>query len=74
MNGEQFDKILGLIEQGKKEGAKLLTGGGRWGDRGFFIEPTIFADVKDEHVIANEEVRRFYLFSLSQCFRKAFNV
>ena len=53
---EQFDKILGYIESGKQSGARLLAGGGRCGDRGFFVEPTVFADVKDEHQIAQEEI------------------
>jgi aldehyde dehydrogenase (NAD+) len=38
-------KILGYIEAGKKDGAKLLTGGKRVGSKGFFVEPTVFADV-----------------------------
>ncbi len=53
---EQFDRIMGYIDAGKKEGAKLLTGGQRVGDRGYFIEPTVFADVKDEMKIAKEEI------------------
>jgi aldehyde dehydrogenase (NAD+) len=53
---EQFDRIMGYIDAGKKEGAKLLTGGGRVGQKGYFIEPTVFADVKDEMKIAREEI------------------
>ncbi|XP_055327230.1 aldehyde dehydrogenase, mitochondrial-like [Paramacrobiotus metropolitanus] len=53
---EQFDKILGLIESGKKEGAKLIAGGKRHGDRGYFIAPTVFSDVKDNMRIAVEEI------------------
>ena len=41
MDKEQFDKILDLIESGKKEGAKLECGGGRHGDKGYFIQPTV---------------------------------
>lgn len=52
----QFDKIMGYIEQGRAEGATCATGGGRVGDRGFFIEPTIFTDVADEMAIAREEI------------------
>merc|ERR1719499_1878207 len=52
----QFDKILDLIESGKKEGAKLETGGKRHGDVGYYIEPTVFSDVKDEMKIAREEI------------------
>src|SRR5947199_8911979 len=53
---EQCDRIMGYIEAGRKEGAKLLTGGKRVGDRGYFIEPTIFSEVKDEMKIAREEI------------------
>ena len=53
---EQFDKVLGYIESGKQSGAKLLSGGARCGDRGFFIEPTVFTGVKDDHKIAQEEI------------------
>ena len=56
MDREQFDKILDLIESGKKEGAKLECGGGRHGDKGYFIQPTVFSDVKDDMRIAKEEV------------------
>ena len=52
----QFDKILGLIESGNKEGAKLECGGERFGDKGFFVKPTVFSDVTDEMTIAKEEV------------------
>jgi len=53
---EQFDKILGLIESGKKEGAKLECGGGRSGDKGYFIQPTVFSGVEDNMRIAKEEI------------------
>lgn len=52
----QFKKILGLIEAGKKEGAKLVAGGGRVGGKGYYIQPTVFADVGDNMRIAREEV------------------
>lgn len=53
---EQFTKILDLIDSGKKEGARLVTGGKRVGSKGYFIEPTVFADVKDNMRIAREEI------------------
>jgi aldehyde dehydrogenase (NAD+) len=56
VNKEQFDKILGYIESGKKEGAKCVTGGDRWGDKGYFIEPTLFTNVTDTMKIAEEEI------------------
>jgi aldehyde dehydrogenase (NAD+) len=52
----QFEKVMSYIESGRKEGAKLLCGGGRVGDRGYFIEPTVFADVRDEMKVAREEI------------------
>lgn len=52
----QFEKILGYIQSGKEEGAKILTGGNRHGNQGYFIEPTIFADVEDGMKIAKEEI------------------
>jgi aldehyde dehydrogenase (NAD+) len=53
---EQCDRIMGYIDAGKHEGAKLLTGGRRVGDKGYFIEPTVFDGVTDEMKIAREEI------------------
>src|SRR5438445_2213853 len=53
---EQFDRVMGFIEAGKKEGAKLLCGGNRIGNRGYYIEPTVFDNVIDEMKIAKEEI------------------
>jgi aldehyde dehydrogenase (NAD+) len=56
---EQMNTVLGYIEAGKKEGAKLMAGGNRVnvdGSKGFFIEPTIFRDVKNDMKIAREEI------------------
>ncbi|XP_023578762.1 retinal dehydrogenase 1-like [Octodon degus] len=52
---EQYNKILDLIESGKKQGAKLECGGGPWGNKGYFIQPTVFSNVTDEMRIAKEE-------------------
>jgi aldehyde dehydrogenase (NAD+) len=52
----QLDKILEYIEHGKSEGARLVTGGERHGSKGFFIKPTIFADVEEDHKIVKEEI------------------
>jgi len=53
---EQFDKILGYIKSGTDEGAKLVAGGHKIGDKGYYVEPTVFADVKDNMKIAKEEI------------------
>lgn len=51
---EQMDRVLSYIKHGKDEGARLVTGGKRWGTKGWYVEPTIFADVKDNMKIARE--------------------
>ncbi|XP_031345333.1 retinal dehydrogenase 1-like [Photinus pyralis] len=56
VNQEMLDKVLRLIESGKKEGAHLQTGGCRKGNEGYFVEPTVFSDVKDDMTIAREEI------------------
>jgi aldehyde dehydrogenase (NAD+) len=53
---EQFDRVMGYIGAGKEQGAKMLCGGNRVGDRGFFIEPTVFGDVADDMTIARDEI------------------
>ncbi|MFN2425918.1 MAG: aldehyde dehydrogenase family protein [Candidatus Binatia bacterium] len=53
---EQFTKILGYIEAGKSGGAKLVTGGKRAHDKGYFLQPTIFSGVKPDMKIACEEI------------------
>lgn len=53
---EQFEKVMGFIDSGKQQGAKLVAGGGRVGSKGYFVEPTVFTDVKDDMKIAREEI------------------
>ena len=56
---EQMQTVLGYVEAGKKEGAKLIAGGNRVsvdGGKGFFLEPTIFGDVTNDMKIAQEEI------------------
>ena len=52
----QMDRVLGYIEKGKQEGARLVCGGKRANLNGFYIEPTVFADVTDDMTIAREEI------------------
>ncbi|KAG0139641.1 hypothetical protein CROQUDRAFT_666206 [Cronartium quercuum f. sp. fusiforme G11] len=52
----QFDRIMGYIKSGKDEGAKCLLGGKQLGKEGYFIEPTVFTDVKPEMQIVREEI------------------
>lgn len=53
---EQCDRIMGYIDIGVSEGANLLSGGKRVGNKGYFIQPTIFDGVKDNMRIAKEEI------------------
>jgi len=56
VDADQFNKILSYIDKGKSEGATCLTGGSRVGNKGYFIEPTIFTGVRDEMAIAKDEI------------------
>ena len=53
---QQLDIVLSYFEKGKKEGARLISGGKAIAGNGFFVEPTVFADVTDDMAIAKEEV------------------
>jgi len=54
----QLERVESYIDKGQKEGAELVTGGGRpkQFDRGYFFEPTLFADVRNDMTIAREEI------------------
>jgi acyl-CoA reductase-like NAD-dependent aldehyde dehydrogenase len=55
----QLDRVLDYVEKGKSEGARLVAGGNRTDigtGKGFFMEPTVFADVEPEMTIAREEI------------------
>ncbi len=57
-SARQRERVEGYIEKGRAEGARVVAGGGRPAelDRGWFVEPTIFADVDNSHTIAREEI------------------
>ncbi|QKV93077.1 aldehyde dehydrogenase [Streptomyces sp. NA02950] len=54
----QRDRVEGYIAKGRAEGGRITTGGGRPAglDRGWFVEPTVFADVDNDFVLAQEEI------------------
>jgi aldehyde dehydrogenase (NAD+) len=58
VNRKQYERVLGYIEKGKAEGAKCLVGGGpaTQFERGYFVQPTLFVDVKPDMTIAQEEI------------------
>ena len=53
---DQLDRVMNYIEAGMREGAQLMCGGNRLGNGGYYVEPTVFADVSDDMTIAREEI------------------
>ena len=53
---EQFDRVTGFMNSGRDAGARAVAGGGRFGDQGYFVEPTVFVDVDPQMQIVREEI------------------
>ncbi len=53
---EQFDRVKGYLEVGKQEGARVAIGGEASGGKGYYVKPTVFADVNNDMRIAREEI------------------
>jgi acyl-CoA reductase-like NAD-dependent aldehyde dehydrogenase len=53
---EQFDRVKGYLDIGKKEGAKVSAGGETYGEKGYFVKPTLFSGVNNDMQIAREEI------------------
>ena len=53
---EQFQRVSGYLESGRAEGATAVVGGGRFGDRGFFIEPTVLTNTHGDMKVVKEEI------------------
>ncbi|KAL6602922.1 hypothetical protein ACP70R_043283 [Stipagrostis hirtigluma subsp. patula] len=56
VNKTQYERVLSYIDQGKREGATVLTGGKPCGQKGYYIEPTVFTNVKEDMIIAKDEI------------------
>lgn len=56
INKSQFDKILKYIDIGKNEGAKVAYGGKRWGNKGYYIEPTVLINCNNNMRVMREEI------------------
>jgi aldehyde dehydrogenase (NAD+) len=56
ISGKQMERVLGYIDSGKAEGARVTAGGGRMNKPGYFVDPTIFADVSTDMQIWREEI------------------
>ena len=56
VSDEQFRRVTGYLESGKADGATALTGGGRFGDKGYFVEPTVLTNTSPSMKIVREEI------------------
>lgn len=52
----QFDRVISYVESGKEQGARVVVGGGRLGDKGYYVHPTVFTDVSPDMKIVREEI------------------
>ena len=53
---EQFDRVTGFLESGRQQGATVVTGGKRFGDAGYFVEPTVLTNTRDDMKVIQEEI------------------
>ena len=56
VSDEQFRRVTGFLESGKSDGATTLAGGGRHGDRGYFVEPTVLTNTRPDMKVVREEI------------------
>jgi phenylacetaldehyde dehydrogenase len=56
VSSEQFDRVTGFLESGRADGATALAGGGRFGDRGYFVEPTVLTNTRPDMKVVREEI------------------
>jgi phenylacetaldehyde dehydrogenase len=56
VSDEQMRRVTGYLDAGKAEGATALSGGGRFGDRGYFVEPTVLTNTRPDMKVVREEI------------------
>jgi phenylacetaldehyde dehydrogenase len=56
VSDEQLQRVTGFLESGRSDGATTLTGGGRRGDRGYFVEPTVLTNTRPDMQVVREEI------------------
>ena len=56
ISDEQFEKVLGYLDSGPDDGAEAVVGGGRYGDRGYFVQPTILTNTNPDMKVEREEI------------------
>ncbi len=56
VSDEQLRRVTGYLKSGKDDGAEARSGGGRWGDRGYFVEPTVLTNTSPDMSVVREEI------------------
>ena len=56
ISDEQFEKVLGYLDSGRSDGAEAVVGGGRLGDRGYFVQPTVLTNTSNDMKVVREEI------------------
>jgi phenylacetaldehyde dehydrogenase len=56
VSDEQFKRVTGYLETGRQQGAKVVTGGSRVGEEGYFVQPTVLTDTKPDMSVVREEI------------------
>jgi phenylacetaldehyde dehydrogenase len=56
VSDEQLRRVTGYLDSGLEDGATALTGGGRYGDRGYFVEPTVLTNTRPDMKVVREEI------------------
>jgi phenylacetaldehyde dehydrogenase len=56
VSDEQLRRVTGYLDSGRQDGATAVTGGGRFGDTGYFVEPTVITNIRPEMAIVREEI------------------
>ncbi|WP_371778634.1 aldehyde dehydrogenase family protein [Streptosporangium subroseum] len=56
VSDEQLRRVTGYLDSGRSEGARMVTGGGRHGERGYFVQPTVLTDTRPDMKVVREEI------------------
>jgi phenylacetaldehyde dehydrogenase len=56
VSDEQLRRVTGYLDSGREDGATALTGGGRWGEEGYFVEPTVLTNTTPDMKVVREEI------------------
>jgi phenylacetaldehyde dehydrogenase len=56
VSDEQFRRVTGFLDAGRQQGARVVTGGGRVGDAGYFVQPTVLTDTNPNMSVIREEI------------------